>query len=155
MISKKSCSIEQCDFPVFEKSYCFYHYKTHLAKKSGLKRTPLRKISNLGVQKRKEKSLKTKELHNWFLNLWDKLADNQGNITCYESGKMLKKEIYRENSCVYSHCLPKSLYPEYAMEDWNILIVHPDIHNQYEMDKTKTPKMLAYLNKIKKEHGII
>lgn len=152
--SKKVCSIDNCDFPVYGKSLCFYHYRQQISKKSTLKRTPIKKISEKQILKNKEKATNTRKLHEWFLSLWDKVCDENGDVRCFETGKLLKREYYMKNSCCYSHCFPKSTHSQFAMESWNVLIVHPDVHAQWELDRNKTPKMLEYYNTIKEKYEI-
>lgn len=106
--------------------------------------------------KRELKKEKTKELHNFFLSLWDKQSNSEGDCICFESGVLLDKHHFRENTCCYSHILPKSKYPEYSLMEWNIKIVHPDKHADFENNEDKTPNQKNYkkylLNKIKKDN---
>jgi hypothetical protein len=110
-----------------------------------MKRTKLKKFSEKGLAKRKEKTEITKKLHEFFLNLWDERELFNGTLSyckCEETGKILTREFYRENSCCYSHILSKSKYPELAFKKENIMIVSPDAHAQYELNPEKTPNQL-------------
>jgi len=79
------------------------------------------------------------ELHKWFFSLWDERSDNEGVVICFETGKRLKPEYYKYKLTCYSHILPKSKYPQYRMNKENVVIVHPDSHEQYEVYPEKTP----------------
>lgn len=116
--------------------------KTPLTRKNA---KPLRKYSAKGLIKKKEKTEKTKLMHQFFLELWDERELFNGEIfycKCEETGKMLTRQFYRGNSCCYSHILAKSTYPELAFMKENIMIVCPDAHAQYEANPEKTPKQL-------------
>lgn len=103
---------------------------------------------------KKEKN--TEELHKLFLQIWDERElKNENRIPynlCFETSKILTREQYRENTCCYSHILPKSKYPEYAMARWNIRIVHPDAHTQYEGYAPKAPRQHGYYLTLLKLH---
>jgi hypothetical protein len=51
------------------------------------------------------------------------------------------EDNYKYNSCIYSHYFPKSTYPQYAFEEWNMELVTPDTHSTWEQDHTKCSKM--------------
>jgi len=141
----KKCSIEECSNKVWSKGLCLKHSpKTPLR----YKKKAISKYSAKGLEKKKAKTENTKKLHSWFLEVWDaKEKLNNGFIYCQECGGRLKREIYRENICCYSHILPKSKYKNLAMMDWNIFIVHPDCHALYENGSEKAIRQRAY-----KEH---
>ena len=147
----KTCSVENCNFPVWSKGLC----KSHSPKKP-LKQSfkPVKKVSEKQKEKNKLKTEKTKVLHQWFLDLWDERADKNGCIRCFETDIYMSPTIYRENSCCYSHQLPKSQYPQYALDKENTLIVLPDVHANWEANQESCPKMLAYTKKLKKKYGI-
>ena len=138
----RKCEIEDCENPVFGKNRCKRHYP----------KTPIKKLTEKGLVKKEEKKKKTKELHKWFLELWDKRADKNGNVECFESGTLLSHTIFKHNSCCYSHYFPKSKYPQYALEEWNTEIVHPNEHAQWEANPEKCPKMYRKYKKLKEEH---
>lgn len=102
-----------------------------------------------------DKQKRTKELHQFFKKVWDKREDEDGNCYCYETGRQLPFSHFRQNTCCYSHCFPKSKYPELEFEESNILIVHPDIHAQWESNPDKTPKMKKYFENLKEKLGNI
>ena len=70
-------------------------------------------------------------MHEWFNYLFDLRKDKNGYVNCFECGKKLHQDIYRETSSCYSHILSKKLYPEYRGDPENIVIVCPDCHNLY------------------------
>lgn len=111
----------------------------------------IRKITEKQKEKNKLKALKTKDLHKWFLEMWDKREETDGNgnkfVTCFESGQILKRALYRTNSCCYSHLLPKSSYPDLAMIEENLVIVHPLWH-----EKMNTPKQSELREKLRKKY---
>lgn len=111
-----------------------------------LKRKRIKPISSKGLEKKELKKAKTKELHAWFLELWDKQEDNNGYCYCYETGTPMHRTSYRENLCVYSHILLKSKYPEYSMKDWNVKIVLPEQHALFEGRSKKAVKQMRLLD---------
>lgn len=115
---------------------------------------PINKITTKQKEKNVIKKEKTKVLHQFFLDLWDERADKNGCIRCFETDIYMSPTIYRENSCCYSHQLPKSQYPQYALDKENTLIVLPDVHANWEANQESCPKMLAYTKKLKKKYGI-
>jgi len=115
----------------------------------------IKKYSEKGLEKKKLKTEITKKLHQWFLNLWDKRADKNGNIKCFETDITMSHTIYKENSCCYSHQIPKSSRPDLAFEEDNLLIVLPDIHAQWEANPQNCPKMYEYTQKLKKKYEIL
>lgn len=86
-----------------------------------MKKTRLKKYSTKGLAKRKEKAETSKKLHEWFLEIWDKIKYPH----CEECGKYLGKE---PNSCFFDHLLEKSKYPELAFVRENIFICCPECH---------------------------
>jgi 5-methylcytosine-specific restriction endonuclease McrA len=112
-----------------------------------LKRSPIKKISDKQRVKLKSKAEQTKKLHEWFLEVWKEReefdSNGRGYVTCFETGKKLYSDYYMSNSCCYSHLIPKSKRPDLAMEDFNLKIVHPDCHAQYETFPEKAPKQYA------------
>lgn len=94
---------------------------------------------------------RTKDRHRFFLELWDKREVN-GYVICFETGKKLKRELYRKNMCCYSHILPKSKYPQYEFLEENVVIVHPDAHSQYERDCNKAPNQCMKKKELLEKH---
>lgn len=101
-----------------------------------------------------DKQAAAKRMHNFFKRIWDTREDENGNCVCYETGRELPFS-FRQNTCCYHHILPKSKYPQYALEEWNIVILHPEIHDQVEIDINKCPKVKNLTEKLKKQYGHI
>ena len=145
---KKICTECQKETYIFAKGKC----KSCASKNS-------RPIKKSAIQKVKEikDAERTRQLHQWFLELWDKRKKfdpsmGASYVECFESGKRLYSKYYKFNTCCYSHYLPKSRYPNYGFEEWNLEIVDPEIHDQWEKDKEKCPKMFNRLKEI--ENGL-
>lgn len=34
-----------------------------------------------------------------------------------------------------AHVIPKSIFPEYYCEEWNLIILNRDVHNEYDGDR--------------------
>ena len=73
------------------------------------------------------------EMHVWFTYLFDERKDKRGYVKCFECGKLLHEDRYREISTCYSHILSKKRYPKYKGIPLNVQIVCPDCHNLYEL----------------------
>lgn len=76
------------------------------------------------------------EIQKIYLSIWDEreLMNHWGKryVTCFETGKKLYRDKYRENWACYSHILPKERYSQYKEQSWNIKIVDPNSHFIYE-----------------------
>jgi len=129
-----------------------------MLKECSMRLNPSKKIQYKSAkQKVKDivKREKTQKLHEWFLELWNKRKEWDGRrfvVKCFESGYFLDEEAFKYNSCIYSHYFPKSLRPEYALEEWNLEIVHPDVHTLWENDHSKCPKMYEKWLKLKEKY---
>lgn len=95
-------------------------------------------------------------MREWFLKIWDEREeiDNNGNkfVKCFETGKRLNRDYYRLNSCCYSHLLSKSVYNQYKLCDFNLVIVHPDAHSQFETYPEKAPKQYELQKVLLNQH---
>mgnify|MGYP003467327390 CR=1 FL=1 len=98
----------------------------------------------------KKLKIDSKLMYKKFHEIWDKQETN-GYCICYATGVKLYRNSYRDNSCVYHHVLLKSKYPQYALEEWNIVIVHPDAHTQVHSNIRKCPKIMELTEKLKEE----
>lgn len=66
---------------------------------------------------------------------------------CEVSGKWLGDE---PKITFFHHILAKSKYPKFRYKSWNIAMIHPDIHNQYEMYPDKVPYLKELTQKLLK-----
>jgi 5-methylcytosine-specific restriction endonuclease McrA len=94
-----------------ESEYCFLHKP----------RKALSKMSSFRVKKL-DNSRKTSDLHEFFLQIWDKNPKHE----CENCGKWLGKEPL---SYMFDHLLEKSKYPDLATEEDNIMIVCLECHD--------------------------
>lgn len=138
----KICRIENCKSKVWSNGLCLRHTP----------KKPMKKISEKGKIKKEEKKEFFKELHKFYLELWDKRADKNGNVKCFETDVLMSHTLYKYNSACYSHQIAKSKRPDLALDEDNILIVLPEVHNQWELDSKKCPKMYRYTEKLKKKY---
>lgn len=90
-------------------------------------------------------------MHSWFIHLFESRMDEEGFVKCFECGKKMSENTYKELSSCYSHILSKSQYPEYAGKEWNVKIVHPDCHNLYSMSPKKAINQYNEYLKLTKE----
>jgi hypothetical protein len=104
----------------------------------------IRKISDKQRKRNQDKGELTKQLHSLFLDIWDDREDPQGNCYCYETGKILPRGIYRNNTCCYDHVLEKSKYKEYTLVKKNILILDPQVHSNKTKNIDSTPRIKKY-----------
>lgn len=100
----------------------------------------MKRISDKQKEKLKKKKEENIEMKNTFLALWDMQKQLHGKVTCFETGVYLPLS-FRENSCCYHHILKKEIYPEFRNKEWNIVILHPDVHTLTHDDMDKTPKI--------------
>jgi len=93
-----------------------------------------------------------KKMREFFLSLWDKNEVND-YVICFETGRKLHRDIYRTNSCCYSHILEKENYPEFKYEEWNVRIVHPEAHENYtNRNDKKAPKQIKLREELLKKY---
>lgn len=107
-------------------------------------RVAIKKVSEKKKIEKAQEKIETKKLHEWFLKIWDKTEDANGYCYCYETHTPMHRSIFRTNTCCYHHPLEKSKYPQFAMQEWNILIVLPDVHSQTHSNSDKTPRIKNY-----------
>jgi len=99
-------------------------------------------------------SMETEKLHAFFRNIWDEREDEEGYCYCYETGRPMHGSQFRSNSAVYDHVLEKNTraYPQYKFTKKNIIIVHPEIHQQKNQSIENTPKIKAYMEHLLSLH---
>lgn len=138
----KKCEIEDCEYPVFGKKRCKKHYP----------KSNINKVTDRSIAKKEEKKEHNKKLQQFYLDLWNKRADKNGNVKCFETEITMSHTIYKSNLCCYSHQLPKSTNKDMAFLEENVLIVLPDIHALWESDPKKCERMYTYTEKLKKKY---
>ncbi len=106
----------------------------------------MRRVSEKQKERNKKKADETLLLHKLFKEIWDQREDEQGSCYCFETGKELPGYAFRGLSTCYDHVLEKGSgsFPEYSFCKANIIIIHPDVHQQKGRDLDKVPKIKAY-----------
>lgn len=104
----------------------------------------MRRVSSTQREKNKVSSAETAKMHEWFREIWDEREDEEGNIRCFETGRIMHGSIYRSNTACYDHVLEKNEYPEYKFVKKNIVIIHPDVHTLKHNTIDNTPKIKEY-----------
>lgn len=126
-----------------------------MLKECFLRLNPSKKIAYKSAKQKikdVEKKERTEKLHRWFLELFDKhcLEDENGKyVICFESGKKLYEKYYKYNTSIYHHILEKNRYLEYEFEEWNIVFLSPEIHDQVHKNIDKTPKVKEKTNELR------
>lgn len=126
-----------------------------MLKECFLRLNPSKKIAYKSAKQKikdVEKKNRTIKLHEWFLELFDKhcLEDENGKyVICFESGKKLYEKYYKYNTSIYHHILEKNRYLEYEFEEWNIVFLSPEIHDQVHVNIDKTPKVKEKTNELR------
>ena len=135
MISKKTCSKEDCNYPAWSKGVC----KMHTPK------TPLRKISVRGVEKKKEKAVLTDLQFELFKEFYKEHPIKR----CYECNR----RVDGKSSAQFHHLLFKSQFPQYRLEKWNLALVCSDCHNLTHNNIDKTPKIKELTEIVKEKYN--
>lgn len=126
-----------------------------MLKECFLRLNPSKKIAYKSAKQKikdVEKRERTKKLHEWFLELFDKhcLEDENGKyVICFESGKKLYEKYYKYNTSIYHHILEKNKYLEYEFEEWNIVFLDPKVHDQVHVNIDKTPRVKEKTNELR------
>lgn len=132
-----------------------YIWSQGMLKECFLRLNPPKKITYKSAKQKikdVEKKERTEKLHRWFLELFDKhcLEDENGKyVICFESGKKLYEKYYKYNTSIYHHILEKNRYLEYEFEEWNIVFLSPEIHDQVHVNIDKTPKVKEKTNELR------
>jgi len=90
-------------------------------------------------------------MHQWFAHLFEYRMNSNGFVRCFECGKPMHESVYKDMSMCYSHILSKKKFPQFAGEEWNVKIVHPDCHTLYSMRPKKATNQYNEYLKLKKE----
>lgn len=117
-------------------------------------RKPIKKISEKKKIERVQEKIDSKKMHEWFLRVWDKTEDADGYCYCFETGAKMHRSNYRNNSCCYHHILEKGneKYEKYKMEEWNLVIVLPEVHSQVHSNIDKTPRIKILTEELKSKY---
>lgn len=119
-----------------------------------MKRSPLKKVSDIQKERNNRRAEKTKEMHSLFKAIWDEREDEQGNIYCFETGIILPGYLYRSRTDCYHHVLEKGegSYPQYWKTKENIIIIHPEVHAKVGTSVDKCPRIKEYREKLLEMH---
>jgi 5-methylcytosine-specific restriction endonuclease McrA len=104
-----------------------------------MKRTPLKRKKKNSNKERWAKDV------SFYKELWEK-----SNKKCQVTGTYLGLEPL---TTYFHHCLPKSKYPQYRWCPWNIMILHPQVHDQVEIDIDKVPMVKERTAYLLNEHN--
>lgn len=94
-------------------------------------------------------------MHQWFIHLFDERKDSDGNVPCFECGKKMHEDTYKEVSVCYSHLLEKKKYKNFAGDPDNVVIVHPSCHNKYTMTPKKAINQYNKMKQLKTKYNLI
>lgn len=141
MIKSNPCTVEGCSNPRFAKGYC----KLHQSLRTDKKPKGIRRISEKGKIKKELKKELVQNDMSFYFTIWQ----NRPHI-CYETGKNLG---VKPLITMFHHVLPKQSYPEFRHCEWNIVLLHPDVHNQVETNIDKCPKVKKLTEELKQTHG--
>lgn len=89
---------------------------------------------------------KWKEDVEFYQGIWDRRPLK----TCEVTGKWLGKEPL---STFFHHVLSKNKFPQYRWCEWNIMLLHPDVHLQAERDLDKVPKVRERTEELLQKHS--
>lgn len=140
----KKCSIEGCERVCWSGSVCLWH-----TPKVGIKKKPYKlkrgkkiaKISKKGEEKKAKKKEYTEKQFKMFEEIWQERPHY-----CFESGQFLG---YEALSTMFHHCLYKSVYPQFALNKENIVLITPNIHQLTHISIDKTPKIKEYTQELR------
>lgn len=133
----KTCG-KKCD-----KEYCFQHKpRKPLAANKGL---PLW-VGKKFIVKYEEVIRETVELHEFFLQIWKK-KPHKSEV----SGDYLGSEAL---STYFHHILPKSKYPQAALDEENIILLTWQEHDQVEMDPTRYEEINKRREQLKQKYNV-
>lgn len=155
-MAKKTCLQENCSNPVFSKGYCKWHYKRKgttsnsvkyvktISKTSKVRKDPVTEIrtiekpAEVGTEGSNQSTdLCRSSQRALDLAFYSKIWEKKEHV-CYETGKYLGSEPL---TLFFHHVLPKAKYPQYRHCEWNIVLLHPDVHVQVETFLDKAPKV--------------
>ena len=123
----KTCSIENCNNPIWSKEVC----KNHMTKKSFTSKVITKKGGSERVIIQRE----------FFLSIWKKRRHHSE-----VSGAYLGKEAM---STYFHHILPKEKYPEACLDEENIILLTLEEHSNVENDMYKYEEVNERRNQLK------
>ena len=133
----KTCG-KKCD-----KEYCFQHKpRKPLAANKGL---PLW-VGKKFIVKYEEVIRETVELHEFFLQIWRKRLHYSEVSMDYLGREPL--------SIFFHHILPKSKYPQAALDEENIILLTWQEHDQVEMDPTRYEEINKRREQLKQKYNV-
>jgi hypothetical protein len=98
--------------------------------------------------RRKQKGISSSKDKQFYEQIWKE----RGHI-CYETGKFLGETPSLPISFYMHHLLEKRNYPQYRYEKWNIVMLHPDIHQQVEINPEKCTRTKALREELLEKYG--
>lgn len=104
---------------------------------------PFKKISDKRLLNKNSQSDLNRSDWDFYLEIWE-LRGSICQVTERPLGEPLRS--------MFHHILPKSKYPQYRYSQWNIIILHPDVHATVEQDLDKVPKVKMMYEKLLKKH---
>lgn len=104
----------------------------------------IKKISEKGKVKKELKKALFQNDAAFYLQVWESRPH-----VCFETGVPLGKM----NLCMFHHILPKQSYEKFRHCDWNIVLLHPDVHNQVETRLDMCPKVNKLTNELKEKYA--
>src|SRR6185437_9965424 len=129
-----------CNNPRFSKGYCKSHQSLNTIKPP----KSIKKISDKGLVKRKEKVDYTQKQFKLFIEFYL----THPTKTCFECGRF----ISQLTSCNVHHCLPKSRYKNIALDTTYWVLVCFDCHQSTETNINNTPKIKEHTIKLKEKY---
>ena len=137
----KTCSIENCNNPIWSKEVC----KNHMIKK-GLSGGKTIQKSSLLSKKLDKSTDKTLEMKQMFMSIW-KLRPHRSEV----SGVYLGSEAM---STYFHHILPKSKYPEACFDEENIILLTLEEHESVESDMYKYEEVNRRREQLKTKYNL-
>jgi len=80
----------------------------------------------------------------FYTRIWEK-----SNRRCKITNRYLGDEPL---TTFFHHILPKSRFPEYRWCEWNVIMLHPEVHAQVEIDIDRVPGARELYEKLLEKH---
>lgn len=147
----KTCSIKNCNYPVWSKGLCRSHSPKTSLKKSNSK--PLKKswLSKAPTEKALIAKEKKKEYTEKQFAMFKEIYTETWQKTCYEC----ECSVDGQSSVNYHHLLYKGVdkYKKYALEKWNIVLVCENCHQKTHTNIDSTPRIKQRTLELKEKYG--